>query len=78
MNRNTHIPAVLALGIALALLLLPGLGIQGENSKHCDSCSSSPLLGEHPSFLHSNNLAYHLTQNEAQALAKQGWIHAAY
>ncbi len=78
MNRNTHIPAVLALGIALALLLLPGLGDLSQSGKHCESCSTSPLMGEHQNFFNSNNLAYQLTHNEAQALAKQGWIHAAY
>lgn len=78
MIRNVHTPAVLALGTALAILFFSGLQVQGQSHNKCENCSSSAQLREHQSIFHSNNLSYQLTHNEAQALAKQGWIHAAY
>ncbi|WP_010322462.1 hypothetical protein [Marinobacterium stanieri] len=78
MNINRHTPAVAAMAIALGVLLLSGLNNQGQISHNCTNCST-PLQEQGQGDSQSAfDMAYQLTEHEAQALARLGWINATY
>lgn len=78
MNINQHIPTVAAIAIVLGVFLLSGLNNQGQLSNNCTNCSA-PLQEQSQGHSQSAfDMAYQLTEHEAQALARLGWINATY
>lgn len=78
MNINRHIPAVAAMAIALGVLLLSGLNNQAQISHNCSNCSAPLQEHSQRDSQAAFDMAYQLTEHEAQALTRLGWINATY